>query len=81
MQRQNMKYKLNYTETREKIHEILLDFLDRELECSKNNEFDFEFMEFRTDDILNLIKNQGGNYAEWFNKRIKYQLYWIRRFC
>lgn len=64
MQRQNMKYKLNYTETREKIHEILLDFLDRELECSKNNKFDFEFMEFRTDDILNLIKNQGGNYAE-----------------
>ena len=64
MQRQNMKCKLNYTETREKIHEILLDFLDRELECSKNNEFDFEFMEFKTDDILNLIKNQGGNYAE-----------------
>ena len=64
MQRQNMKYKLNYTETREKIHEILLDFLDRELECSKNNKFDFEFMEFRTDDILNLIKNQVGNYAE-----------------
>lgn len=59
-----MKYKLNYKETREKIHEILFCFFDRELECSKDNEFDFEFMEFRTDDILKLIQNQGGDYAE-----------------
>lgn len=59
-----MEHKLNYKETREKIHEILFNFFDRELECSKDNEFDFEFMEFRTDDILKLIQNQGGNYAE-----------------
>lgn len=59
-----MERKLNYKETREKIHEILFNFFDRELECSKDNEFDFEFMEFRTDDILKLIQNQGGNYAE-----------------
>ena len=59
-----MEHKLNYKETREKIHEILFNFFDRELECSKDNEFDFEFMEFRTDDILKLIQNQGGDYAE-----------------
>ena len=59
-----MKHKLNYKKTREKIHEILFNFFDRELECSKDNEFDFEFMEFRTDDILKLIQNQGGDYAE-----------------
>ncbi len=59
-----MERKLNYRETREKIHKILFNFFDRELECSKDNEFDFEFMEFRTDDILKLIQNQGGDYAE-----------------
>ena len=59
-----MEHKLNYKETREKIHEILFNFFNRELECSKDNEFDFEFMEFRTDDILRLIQNQGGDYAE-----------------
>ena len=59
-----MGHKLNYKETREKIHEILFNFFDRELECSKDNEFDFEFMEFRTDDILKLIQNQGGDYAD-----------------
>ena len=59
-----MERKLNYKETREKIHEILFNFFDKELECSKDNEFDFEFMEFRTDDILKLIQNQGGDYAE-----------------
>lgn len=59
-----MEHKLNYIETREAIHKILFDFFDRELECSKDNEFDFEFMEFKTDDILRLIQNQGGSYAE-----------------
>ena len=59
-----MESKLTYKETREKIHEILFNFFDRELECFKDNEFDFEFMEFRTDDILKLIQNQGGDYAE-----------------
>lgn len=50
-----MERKLTYKETREKIHEILFNFLDRELECSK-------VIEFRTDDILKLIQNQGGGY-------------------
>lgn len=59
-----MNNKLTYIETREKIHEILFDFFDRELECSKDNEFDFEWLEFKTDNILRLIQNQGGSYAE-----------------
>lgn len=59
-----MNNKLNYIETREKIHKILFDFFDRELECFKDNEFDFEWMEFKTDDILRLIQNQGGSYAK-----------------
>jgi len=33
---------------------------DWEFECSKNNEFDFEFLESRTDEILRLIQRQGG---------------------
>lgn len=59
-----MNNKLTYTETREKIHKILFDFFDEELKCSKDNEFDFEWMEFKTDDILQLIQNQGGSYAK-----------------
>ena len=55
------KNKLEYTELREEIHDILLNFLDWEIECNKNGEFfDWEFMEFRTDEILRLIQNQGG---------------------
>ena len=59
-----MQNKLTYTELRNEIHNILFEFFDREQECSKGNEFDFEWMEFKTDNILQLIKQQGGNYAE-----------------
>lgn len=59
-----MQNKLTYIELRNKIHNILLEFFNREQECSKGNEFDFEWMECKTDDILRLIKQQGGNYAE-----------------
>lgn len=52
--------KLNYKELRDKIHEILFDFFEWEMKCNKDNEFDFEFMEFKTDDILRLIQRQGG---------------------
>lgn len=56
--------KLTYEETRETVHEILNEFFDWELECSKGNEFDIEWLELKTDDILRLIINQGGSYAE-----------------
>jgi len=53
------KNKLEYKELREEIHRILLNFLEWEIECNKGGEFDFEFMEFRTDEILRLIQRQG----------------------
>lgn len=56
-----MQNKFEYKELREKIHEILFNFFDWELKCSKDNEFDFEFLEFRTDEILTLIQQQGGS--------------------
>lgn len=52
--------KLSYGELRSKIHRIFIEFYEREMECSKGGEFDFEFMEYRTDEILRLIKRQGG---------------------
>lgn len=52
---------LDYHELREKIHEILCDFLEHELPIQNGGEFDFEYLEFRTDDILKLIKRQGGS--------------------
>lgn len=54
--------KLNYSELREEIHKILCEFLEYERPMQNNGEFDFEYLEFRTDDILRLIKRQGGTY-------------------
>lgn len=54
--------KLNYSELREEIHKILCDFLEYECPIQNDGEFDFEYMEFRTDEILRLIKRQGGTY-------------------
>lgn len=47
--------KLTYEELRDEIHFILTKFFAYEIICAKDNEFDFEFMEHRTDDILRLI--------------------------
>jgi hypothetical protein len=52
--------KLTYSDLREEIHRILTDFLDYESAIHDVGEFDFEYMEFRTDEILRLIKRQGG---------------------
>lgn len=52
--------KFEYKKLRNEIHEILFDFFDGEFKCSKDNEFDFEFLEFKTDEILRLIQRQGG---------------------
>lgn len=53
---------LSYSELRNEIHNILSDFFNHELSVHKTGEFDFEYMEFRTDEILRLIKRQGGTY-------------------
>lgn len=52
--------KFDYGELRKEIHRIFCEFHEREMECSKGGEFDFEFMECCTDEILRLIKRQGG---------------------
>lgn len=57
---QNNLQPYDYENIRTVIHNILYSFFDRELECSKGQEFDFEFMELKTDEILRLIKRQGG---------------------
>ena len=54
--------KLDYCELRDKIHNILEDFLQYEIKMHNAGEFDFEYMEYCTDDILHLIKRQGGAY-------------------
>lgn len=55
-----MLNKMLYTELREKIYVIFYDLLDREFECAKDNEFDNEFLEAQTDEMLRLIRQQGG---------------------
>lgn len=55
-----MLNKMSYAELREKVHVIFYDLLDREFECAKNNEFDNEFLEAQTDEVLRLIRQQGG---------------------
>jgi len=55
-----MLNKMSYTELRKKIHVIFYDLLDREFECAKGNEFDNEFLEVQTDEVLRLIRQQGG---------------------
>lgn len=54
---ENIMY--NYGELRNEIHRIFYDFYNWEREVSKGGEFDFEFMEYRTDDILRLISTHG----------------------
>ena len=51
---------LGYKELREEIHKIFNEYFEHEMECWNGGEYDFEFMEFRTDDILRLIQRQGG---------------------
>lgn len=58
-----MKY--DYDELRTKIHSILTDFYSHEIECYKSGEFDFEYMEFTTDDILRLIQDQEGKISTY----------------
>ena len=55
-----MPNKMSYAKLREKVHVIFYDLLDREFDCIKGNEFDNEFLEAQTDEILQLIRQQGG---------------------
>jgi hypothetical protein len=61
----------NYTNLRTVIHNILYDFFDREFECGKGGEFDFEWMEHSTDEILRLIQRQEGKTSVDSNNSIE----------
>ena len=52
-----------YPELRKEIQEILYKFFIYEYHLSFDNEFDQEFMESKIDDILRLIRRQGGKYG------------------
>ena len=55
-----MPNKMSYAKLREKVHVIFYDLLDREFDCVKGNEFDNEFLEAQTDEVLRIIRQQGG---------------------
>ena len=51
---------LDYTELRETINTILSNFFNYEFDLVQNGEYDWETEESYTDDILRLIRRQGG---------------------
>jgi len=51
---------LDYTELRDLINTILNNFFNYEFDLYKNGEYDWEAEESFTDDILRLIRRQGG---------------------
>lgn len=54
----------DYTELRTAITEKLVSLIDYEFPIQQAGEFDWEFLEVTTDDILRLIIRQGGHYAD-----------------
>ena len=58
--RNNKLEVLSYGELRKEIHKVLCDFLEYEHPLQNDGEFDFEYLEYRTDDILRIIRRQGG---------------------
>ena len=54
----------DYTELRTAITEELISLINYEFPIQQAGEFDWEFLEVTTDDILRLIIHQGGHYAD-----------------
>lgn len=54
----------DYTELRTAITEELVSLINYEFPIQQAGEFDWEFLEATTDDILRLIIRQGGHYAD-----------------
>jgi hypothetical protein len=54
--------KLEYGAVGETLHSTLADYLDGEIECLQNGEFDYELEEIVVGYILHLIREQGGSY-------------------
>lgn len=57
---QNNMEPLDYTELRDTINIILNNFFNYEFDLYQNGEYDWEAEESFTDDILRLIRRQGG---------------------
>lgn len=57
---QNNMEPLDYTELRDTINTILNNFFIYEFDLYQNGEYDWETEESVTDDILRLIRRQGG---------------------
>ena len=51
---------LEYGELRDELHAILGDFIKRENDCLQSGEFDWEYQEMTVDEILRIIREQGG---------------------
>ena len=56
----NLMEPLEYTELRTYINELLSSFFNYEFDLVQNGEYDWETEESYTDDILRLIRRQGG---------------------
>ncbi len=52
----------DYRELRNAIHQVLIDFFNYEYPIQRGGEFDHEYMEYSTDAIINLIKDQFKAY-------------------
>ena len=52
----------SYGQLRKDIHQVFYDLINHEYRICKAGEFDFEFMEYRTDDILRIIKKLWRRY-------------------
>lgn len=63
----------SYSNLREDIHKVLCEFLNYEHEILNDGEFDYEFLEFKTDDILRIIKNCGGDISNYKTINKKYE--------
>ena len=48
---------MDYSELRNEIHSILKEFYDREIDSFTIFEFDAEALEFATDKIIKLVRN------------------------
>jgi len=56
----NLMKPLEYTELRTCINELLSSFFNYEFDLVQHGEYDWETEESYTDDILRLIRRQGG---------------------
>jgi hypothetical protein len=50
---------MDYSELRDKIHSILKEFYDREIDSFAAFEFDVEALEFATDKIINVVRSEN----------------------